>query len=105
MMILDETIKELPEKTTTKFMVRPTHSSIEKTRNELAKIGSSIKTTHTALPEGTKFGYAATIIMAGEYMKRVTTLESACTFTNTTNPATYDPIIKTSTVELKKSQK
>ena len=86
-------------------MGRPTHASIEKTRNELAKIEASIKTTHTAFPKGTKFRYAAAIITARDYRKRVTAVGSAWTFTNPTNPSTYDPRIKTLTAELTKAHK
>ena len=50
-------------------------------RNELAKIGLLIKTPHTEFPEGTKFGYAATIMKDGEYWKRVTSLDPTWTFT------------------------
>ena len=46
-------------------MGRPTHASIDNTGNELAKIEALIKTSDTAFPEGTKFGYAVTIMMDG----------------------------------------
>ena len=96
--IRDDTIKELLEKITTKVMGRTTHASIEKTRNELAKIGASIKTTNTDLTEGTEFGYAVAIMTAREYQNIVTPMDSAWTFTNTTNPETYCLSIKTLTV-------
>ena len=72
MTIREETIKEILGKTITKVIFRPTQTSIEKMRNVLAKIGVSIKTTHTMFPEGTKCGYAAAIIIALEYWKQVT---------------------------------
>ena len=84
---------------------QPTHTLIENIRNKLSKIGAFIKTTHTSFPEGTKFGYTSTIMMAGEYRKRVTTLDSACMFTKSTKLATYNLSIKTSTSELPKAQK
>ena len=80
--------------TTTKMMGRLTHKSIEKTRNEMAKIISSIRTSHTAFPKITKFRYTAAIMTAREYQKRVTSLDPAWTFTNPTNSAAYDLIIK-----------
>ena len=51
MTIWNETTKELLGKTTTKVVRRLTHASIDKTRNELANIGASAKTTHTAFPK------------------------------------------------------
>ena len=72
---------------------------------ELYNIGSSIKTMQTVFPKGTKFTYAAAIIMAREYCKRVTSLQSAWTFINPTKPETYEQSIKTSTMELTKSHK
>ena len=44
-------------------------------------------------------------MMAREYRKRVTSLDSAWTFTKPTKKVNYDPGIKTLTTELTKSQK
>ena len=103
MKIQDETINEPLAKKTTKVMVWPTHVSIEKAGNKLANIGASRKTTHTLFPEGAKFGYAAVIMTAGEYRKRVTALDSTWQLTKTTKPENYEPSIKNLTYELKKS--
>ena len=78
-------------------MGRPTHVSIENMRNELAKIGASIKTLHTLLSKGTKFGYAAEIMTDGEYRKRVTYLDPTWVFMKPTKPSAYDQIIKNQT--------
>ena len=86
-------------------MSRKAHTLIENTRNELANIGASIKTTHPALPNGMKFGYAVAIMMAGEYRKRSTSLDVAWTLTDPTKLATYDMSIKTLTARPRKSQK
>ena len=86
-------------------MVRPTHTSIEKTRNELAKIRASVNMTHTVLSEGKKFRYTAAIMMAGEYRKRVTSLDTTWKFTNPTKPETYDQSIRTLTAKLTKSRR
>ena len=72
---------------------------------ELENIGASIKTMHTEFPKGTKFGYTAAIITAGGYWKRVTSYESAWTFTKPTKPETKKQSIKTSATELTKSHK
>ena len=84
-------------------MGRQTHTPIEKLRNELAKSGASIKTTHTESPKGTTFWYAEAIMKALEYRKQVTQLYATWTFTNTTESATYDPIIRSSTVNVTKA--
>ena len=86
-------------------MGRPTHMSIEKIRNELSNIGASIKTMHTVFPEGTKCGYAAAIMIALEYWKQVTQLDSTWIFTNPIESSNYDPIIKYSTAYVTKAQK
>ena len=86
-------------------MVRMTHTSIEKTRNELANNRTSINMLHTAFLKGTEFGYAATIMTSRGYLKKVISLELAWTFTKPTKTVAYDLIIKTSNVELLKPQK
>ena len=77
MTIQDNTIKKLLAKTTTKITGRPTHTSIDKVMDKVAKIKTSIKMTHTSFPKGTKFGYMVAIIMSRECWKRVTALDSA----------------------------
>ena len=94
MTIWDDTTKEFLTMTTIKMIGHLTHTSIEKTRNELVKIISSIRTSHTAFPKITKFRYAAAIMTAREYQKRVTSLGPDWTFTNPTNSTAYDLIIK-----------
>ena len=74
-------------------------------RNVLAKIGASIKTMHTVLPEGRKCGYAAAIMTALEYRNQGTQLYYTCMFTNPAESDNYDPIIKSSTADLTKAQK
>ena len=101
MTIRNDTIKTILTKTTTKMTGRLTQISIEKTMNELAKIEASIKTMHTAFPEGTKLGYAVAIMTAAEYRKQFTLLVTIWTFTKSTNPSTYDSSIKTSTEDKK----
>ena len=86
-------------------MGRTTPAPIEETRNELAKIESYIKTTHTAFPKGAKFGYVAAIMTSSEYWKQVALMDTTWAFTKTTNPATYNPSIKTLTAEATKSHK
>ena len=63
-------------------MSRRTNTSIEKLRNKLAKIGASIKTTHTESPKGKNIEYVAAIMKALEYRKQVTQLDATWTFTN-----------------------
>ena len=65
MTIRDDTIKELLYKNATVVMVRQNHASIYKMINELANIGSSIKTTHTEFTKGMKLVYAVAIMMSG----------------------------------------
>ena len=89
-------------KITTKVLGLLTYALIENLRNKLAKIKGSIKTTHTAFLEGTKFGYAAAIMMAGGYWMRFISMDSAWTFMKPTNPAAYNLSIKNMTAEIKK---
>ena len=63
-------------------MSRQTNTSIEKLRNKLAKIGASIKKTHTESPKGKKIEYEAAIMKALEYCKQVTQLDATWAFTN-----------------------
>ena len=86
-------------------MGRPTHMSIEKMRNELSNIGAYIKPTHTVFPEGAQCGYAAAIMIALEYRKQVTQLDSSWMFNNPEESSNYDPIFKSSTEDVTKAQK
>ena len=71
----------------------------------MSKIGASIKIMHTSFSEGTKFVYAAEIMTAREYRKRITILESAWMIKKLYRPATYKPSIKTLTLKVTKVQR
>ena len=78
---------------TIKWIGRPTHSSVDITRKELAKKAAVIKNRYEPSPEGTRYGFAAAIMLSADYRKRVTTLDVAWTFQVPEIPVTYDPII------------
>ena len=47
------------------------HASVETTQKELTKKAAPIKTRYDAFPLGTRFGYAAEIMLTAEYKERV----------------------------------
>ena len=88
--------------TITLWIGRPTHASVELKREKLAKKSAAIKTRYEPFPEGTRYGFAAAIMLLVYYQKRVTTLDVVWTFQVTGIPVTYDPIIDGRTSETNK---
>ena len=52
--IIEMVIMYLEPRTITKVTERPMHQSLELSRKNLAQISASIKTTHVALPKGSR---------------------------------------------------
>ena len=75
-MVREYTIKELTAMEITQWIGRPTYESVELMQKELAKKAAAIKTRYEPFPEGTRYGFAAEIILAADYRKRVTTLDA-----------------------------
>ena len=75
MAVREETITERTETDITKWGDQPTHTSVETTQKELTKNSAAIKTRYDAFPLGTRFGYAAAIILTAEYKGRVDKIE------------------------------
>ena len=75
MTVREDTITERTATNTTKWGDRPTHTSVEKTRKELTKKAAVIKTRYGVFPLGTRFGYAAAIMLTAEYKGRVNKIE------------------------------
>ena len=71
MKVREDTITELTETNITKWSARPTHACVEKTRKELTKRAATIKTSYDAFPLGTRFGYAAAIMLTADYIEKV----------------------------------
>ena len=89
----------------TQWIGRPTHASIELTWKELAKKAATIKTRYEPFPEGTRSGFATSIMLAADFRKRVTTLDSAWTFQVPDIPFSYNPIIDGRMSETNKAKK
>ena len=105
MMVQEDTIKELTAVEITQWIGRPTHASVELTRKELAEKAADIKTRYEPFPEGTRYDFAAAIILSEDYRKRFTTLDVAWKFLVPDIPVKYDPIIDGRTSETNKAKK
>ena len=105
MTVQEDTIKELTAATITQWIGRSTHASVDLTRKELAKKAAAIKTRYEPFPEGTRYGFAAVIMLASDYRKRVTTLDAAWTFQVPDIPVTYEPLIDGRTSETNKAKR
>ena len=67
MTVREDTITKLTATNITKWVNQPTHASVETTRKELTKKAAVIKTRYDTFPLGTRFGYAASIMLTAEY--------------------------------------
>ena len=105
MTVREDTIKELMAATITQWIRRPTHASAELTRKEVEKKAVVIKTRYKPFPEGTRYDFAAAIILAADYRKRVTTLDVAWTFQVPDIPVTYGPLIDGRTSDTNKAKR
>ena len=63
MTVQEDTIKELTATEITQWIGRPNHMSAELTWKELAKKAAMIKTRYEPFPEGTRYGFAAAIML------------------------------------------
>ena len=63
MTVREDTITELTETDITNWAARPTHASVKNMRKELTKKAAAIKTRYDAFSLGTRFGYAAAIML------------------------------------------
>ena len=75
MTVREDTITELTATDITKWGDRPTHASVETMRKEMTKKAAAIKTGYDAFLLGTRFGYAAAIMLTAEYKVRVNKIE------------------------------
>ena len=105
MTVREDTIKELTATEITQWIGRPTHASVELMRKVIAKKAAAIKTWYEPFPEGTRYGFAAAIMLSAYNRKRVTTLDLACTFQVPDIPVTYDLIIDGQTSETNKAKR
>ena len=71
MTVREDTITKLTDTDITKWAAQPTHASVENTRKELTKMAAEIKTRYDAFPLGTRFGYAAAIMLTADYIEKV----------------------------------
>ena len=105
MTVQEYTIKELTATEITQWIGRPTHASVELTREKLEKKAAAINTRYEPFQEGTRYGFAAAIILSADYRKRVTTLDFAWKFQVPDTPVTYDPIIDGRTSDTNKAKR
>ena len=106
MTVREYTITKLTATNITKRCNRPTHASVETTRKELTKKAAVIKTIYDAFPLGTRFGYAAAIMLTAEYKVRVNKIEplelaDTWSFKPPEQPKAYDPSIDGKTASVK----
>ena len=77
MTVREDTIKELTATKINQLIGQPTDASVKLTQKELAKKATAIKTRYEPFTERTRYGFAAAIMLAVDYQKRVTTLDIA----------------------------
>ena len=83
----------------------PDHAGVELTRKEIAKKAASIKSCYEPFTEGTRYVFAAAIMIPKYYRKRVTALDVAWKFRVPVIPVMYDPIIDGRTSETNKAKR
>ena len=93
----EDKIKEMTAADITNWVDRLTQAIVETTRKELAKRAAAIKTRYDVFPEGTRYGYAAVIMLSEEYIARITGLDTAWKFIVPDLPETYNLAIKSQT--------
>lgn len=104
MTVREDTITELTATDITRWPARPTHASVANSRKELTKKAAAIKTRYESFPLGTRFGYAAAIMLSADYIEKVNkvssgTIPDTWTFTPPMQPDPYDPDITRNTAE------
>ena len=98
MMVREDTITELTAIDITKWVDRPTHTSVKTTRKYLTKKAAAIKTRYDTFPLGTRFCYAAAIMLVVDHKERVNKIEplklvDIFSFKPPEQPEAYDPSI------------
>ena len=101
-MVQEDTIMDLTATKIIQWIGPPTHASVELMWKDLSKKAAAIKRRYEPFHEGTRYDFAAAIMLSAHYQKRVTTLDVACTFQVPEIPIMYDPIIDGRTSETKK---
>ena len=106
MTVREDTITELTAADITKWVDQPTHASIKKTRKELTKKATAIKTRYDAFPLGTRFGYAAAIMLTANYKETANKIEplklaDTWSFKQPEQTKVYDPSIDGKTASVK----
>ena len=94
MIVREDTIKEMTAADIKNWVDRLTQAIVKTAWKELAKRAAAIKTRYDALSEGTRYGYAAAIMLPEEYIACVKGLDVAWTFVLPDLPETYDPAIR-----------
>ena len=77
MTVREDTITELTATDITRWPARPTHASVATSRKELTKKAAAIKTRYESFPLGTRFGYAAAIMLPADYIEKVNKIAAA----------------------------
>ena len=106
MAVREETITELTVNDITKWVDWPMHASVETMRKELTKKAAAIKKRYDVFPLGTRFGYAATIMLTADYKERVNKIEplelaDTWSFNPPEQPEVYDLSIDGKTASVK----
>ena len=70
MTVREDTIKELTATEITQWIGRPTHASVDLMMKVIAKKAAAIKTCYETFPEGTRYGFAAAIMLLVYYQKK-----------------------------------
>lgn len=102
MTVREDTITELTATDITRWPARPTHASVATSRKELTKKAAAIKARYESFPLGTRFGYAAAIMLPAYYIEKVNKIAAATlldtwTFAIPMQPDPYDPAINRNT--------
>ena len=105
MTVREDTITELATTDITRWTARPTHASVANSRKELTKKAAAIKTRYNSFPLGTRFGYAAAIMLSADYIEKINkitsgTIPDTWTFILPMQPDPYDPDITRNTLSI-----
>ena len=95
----DAIASKLESKRLARVMGRPTRKAVNKTRGAIAAAYAEAKTSHPSFPLGSKFGFAAAVMLPDKYRARHNTIAAAADsdalpddweFVHPIRPSTYD---------------
>ena len=95
----DAIASKLESKRLARVMGRPTRKAVNKTRGAIAAAYAEAKTSHPSFPLGSKFGFAAAVMLPDKYRARHNTIAAAAgsdalpddwEFVHPIRPSTYD---------------